>query len=1184
MPSPQRFLSNLGNAIRDAYAVASDVLPVENQVLPIAQARSGTAQVTISGTYTGAEAAAYDVQIVDTNADNAMVSAPVFTGAGSGRIPQASIAVSGAAQSYTIELRKAGTPAEYASVEIEGVRVRAAVAGVAGDLLRIIVDQSPLVFTETQFSTLQAINAGQGAPTSALIGQGFDWDDVALNPADGTIPDTAHRVALGDDHGAVYLSYKRFVNGAYQYYLVPAAARDIPKGAAVSFVTGGRDVIVTNGTTTETYSGIVTVYDLLNTLRTQSQLLVVVGVAPHDRTPTGIAARELPLRTDAHAEASTGTGSPYATGFADVAVAANAPTELITATCFDVSSNRASLGNELWELAGTKSGPLGTIKTGVPYSQPVNFAGQPGHFALTIPRKLPPGYNPQAGRFTVGPITYVAREGDVDPPPICPAALALGPNAVNETLTLTYTKRPSGDCNCADMPVPGLSAACLGITTEGNEFMDYRSDTVDRLRDLYAWYADTVRTASAYTRFYAGGGAEEFSFLTQPSTGGSSSNGFAPESLREMVRRFEAGIALIDALASSSGDATGTPRFDGMSAWDIAVAEMKADVAGALPTPETLSAKAVVDMTAGMAVEVGDETTYPGGVPTVTKVASPFHSTSARVAFIIANCMAGDIITVYTVGHIPGQSGLTPGSLYHPTIDATGAWELNGTTWSGGVLAIAFSATDLFIYTAALTAWLFSWPSDRYASRLDWALISAGISPLGKAEASTVVSGDGCWRDFGDEFYWAVVGSERGAYAPAFNNRICYSSRLSENGRAYYTTKEFGFILNIKCPELLLPGDKVELIISQTANTATYQNGDVLAVGLVAAGPAYLRGGSDGDAVAEWTVGGSVDGPLPVYEFDADAPAPYAGASTLEFLIVRGFVPFAIGDRFRFAAEGGHWRWRKDAGAWQGGSPGLPLSATPQALDAGLFVAFQTGAADSFVVGDTFRFNATQPWALSNLKTPTLAAWRWDGATATVDFDFGEVRTLDTLALLHTLPAGATIEVSGGDDTAVTWSETLTYRPGVIWKAIDRTARYMRVSVAAATGGRIHWAWAGAALATLRTAEVNVRRTYAMERPAAGALQSALFIGKSASADVEWTEGALTEADAAALSDMLDYLKENDDEALIFIPQATRANDAPLFAKVNSDDVDFPDVHGYQPNAANPRELSARIPLVGVWR
>jgi hypothetical protein len=1070
--SPQRFLPNNLNLFRDAVLTPSSVLPVENKVLALPTARSGTAQVALTGTYTGTEQADYDIEIVDTDVEIPRVSTPTSAGAGSGTL--SGITASGAQQVYTLECSASGIQAKAAGVAIEGTTISAAVIGSGGNAIFLTVDQSGLIFTDSNSSLLSDMSAGQGGPSSPFIGPGFDWGSAVLDSATGLIPADAPRVAFGDDQSSVYLAYKQFANNRWEYHTVPALARDVPRGTLVKIVTGGRLATATNGADTETFTNIKTAYDLLYQIRTASTLLIVDGVVTNDRGPTGMAARELSLRTDAHAEVSSGTGSSYARGgFVNVSVAATAGTQLVTAECYGTNSNdspNARLGHELWKLKSSLLGDLGSIATGEPYSEPA------GNFGLTIPVKLPPGFGQDHGSIGAQ-VQYASRTGTETEPPICIVGLALGSDASDTTITFKYTARPTGDCACVGMPAPDLNNSCLGTPSEGGGSMAYQSDTIARLVLLHDWFADLVRTVTSYGN-NTGTSSLEAPFIAAPFNAFLASveqpvfnNPFvlrlssglqwaqATESMRTIVTNFESNLAQIDPLARSSPPGL---REAGCTAWDTAFAELQADVLGAAGSPP-----------------------------------------------------------------LPN---------------------------------------------------FFNVPSDRYDARLNWVLISAGIPTVGGADASTV-AGDGCWRDFEDSAWWQDVD---GVYAPFFSNHAYWSAKKAANG-AYYSTHEFAFMPNIKCPESLKFGDEVIIRSVNASWGATYQSGDIVTLPIEAAKPLYLAGGVTGAPIQTWNPVGTVDGPLAPYSFNPDAPVAYTSAN-VGFTLAQGGIPFAKGDRFRFAIEGGHIRWRKNGGAWDGSSPPIPIPLASVAIDAGLLASFTAGAAASFVTGDMFRFRALQPWAISNTQSPSSAVWKWSGSTATYAADFGSSKTLGLVALLHDLPLGATATLWGGATSGATdWSEALTYRPGVIWAAIERTARYVRLVITNATAGSLQWPWIGVPLTTSLSSEVQLRRGYQMNRPG-GNLQGGRFVGKTVSGDVLWTEAALTEADVDGLAAMLDHVKENNDEPIMFIPQVTRTTEPVLFARINSDEVDFPDTSGYNKNAAFERRVSANIPLAGVWQ
>lgn len=1057
--SPQRFLANNRNVFATAALTPSSVLPVTDQVQRIPFARKGTATVALTGTYTGLEPADYEIEIVDTDVETPRVSTPVFSGVGSGTI--GGISASGPQQSFVVECTDAGTETTTASVQIEGVTIKAAAAGTAGNAIRFAVDQSTLTFSESAFSLLEDLAAG----ADKFNGQGFDWDAAVLS--NGSIPSTAHRVAFGADRSNVHLSYKEFVNGAWQYRLVPALTRNIAKGAKVYFVTGGRSVTLSDGATSEIYDNIATAYDLLYALRTLSALVVVDGVVANDRSPTGQAARELTLRTDAHAEASYGSGSAYAQGFDSVTVASDASTQLAIATCIAATSSEhplAALGRTRWALQSSILGNLGTIVEGVP------FAG--AQFGLTVPVRTPPGYPAPKGRFGVASISYANTTPQA---PICPASLTLGPDAVDDTITLRYTTRPTGDCVCADMPAPNLDTKCLGNTKEGGALVGLQADSIDRLIGMRTWSTDLIRTWTAF-----GGNeqatdthsATEADAIANPADNTKTfidssvkrGNAFSTVqavtiSLKALLNKFEDVLTLIDAVEE------GSPvnyRTNGGDAWDTALSQLQTDIAGLGSPP-------------------------------------------------------------------PYQYNL---------------------------------------------------PTDRYIEALNLALTSAGLPVSGGADANTLESGDGCWRDYGDAAYWTVVGDQRGEYAPAFTNRPYFSSRRASTG-GVFATREFAFQLNVRCPEDLRDGDTVVLSISQASWGSTYQLGDQLILPIVAASPHYLAGGVDGDPIQSWSANGTVDGPLAPYAFNPEAPVAYSSAH-LDFLLNEGGIPFGKGDRFTFAIEGGHFRWRKNGGDWQDDSPPTPIPSGAWALDAGLSATFAPGNANSFFAGDTFKFRARQPWAVSNLQAPSTARWKWQGTAAELLGDATAAVPIQMIALVHDLPQGAIITLSGGStSSAVDWTEPLTWRPGIIWKVIDHTDQYLKLSITSAGDGSIQFAWAGVPVTTSLSAEFQKRLDYRVAKPD-GNLQGGRFVGRAVSGEVSWSESALGEDDADALIAMLDHAKANNDQPIIFVPNADRADDEVLFARIEADAVEFTDRAAYNQKSTFERRVSARIPLAGV--
>lgn len=1057
--APQRFLANNRNAIREATLDPSSVLAVENSVLAIPTARDGTLEVALSGAYDGEEAATYDVEILDADVEVPLISAPVFEGEGSGSLED--ISASAVAQEFTVELTESGLPLLAAQIDFEGVTVKARTAGASGNAIYFNVDQSTLTFTPQPYSLLNDLEAGAGGKDAPLTGAEYDFDTKILG-ADGQIPADAHRIAFGDDTSAIYLQYKEYLDGKTQYHFVPELKRAVPKGTVINFVTGGRTVKVYPGSPEETYTDIVSLYDLLIALQTTSQLVMVDGVVANDRSPEGQAAHELQTRTDAYFEPSSGEGNASAFGFEDVTVAPDAGTQLVVATCVAVNPADhplAHVGMTRWSLKSSLLGDLGTIIEGEPFSGSA--------FGLTVPRRLPEAIDMQVGNFTVTDIVYATRPLDAnDPAPICPSvgqrAGLLGPAAVDQVLTLVYTARPAGDCVCDAMPTPNLDTACLGNEgiTEGEATMAYQEDTRARIELLRIWYTTRVRAASSVSSLYSA----EDPFINGPIPSVSPANSYGGLlSLREVVDRFEETIALIDPLTGGSPSLRG----NGCLAWDDAFDELKNDIA-------------------------------------------------------------------------------------------------------------AFD-----------TGFLGSFPSDRYVARLGAVLIAAGISPLGGADASTV-SGDGCWRDWGDAFYWTVVGSEAGAYAPAFTNHPYWSSRRADDKNAYYATHEFAFQINVKCPEDLLEGDTITMGINSAARAALYRVDDTLSLPIISAHDLYLAGGQDSSLVQQWLVNGSVSGPFPPYDFDPDAPVAYStgSPSALSFLLIPGGIDFVKGDKFTFSVDGGHYRWRKNGGAWNSSSPPEPIPTGLTAFDDGLSILFTPGASPSFAAGDIFSFRALQPWAVSNLQDPGVERWQWaaESPGPTLDIDLGSVQTLDMAAIaLHTLPEGAGITLAGGVATPTDWSEPMTWREDVIATPFSqsRSARYLRLSLTSATNGGIGWLWVGEAFKTTTSADVTPRRAYKFARGDGGLNTRGRFLGKGRGADVRWTEAALTDPDMTGLADLLDWVKQNDDEWLVFLAQVTRPEEA-MLVQVTDDQIEEHDLGDGNRDVAVDRLFDVTLSLGAV--
>jgi hypothetical protein len=1227
MNGVQRFLHNGNNYIRTAVDLSGPVRDIEDAVIQKPVARQGSLTAEISGTFTGTEETTYEIEVVDETADTPLVTAPVFSGVGNGEM-SAIDATGLSPRTIEVTLADLGALLTAASADLQGVRVIMKTPGAAGNDFSLRINRTGLVFTPQSFSLLNELPEG----TSTIEGPEFDWQTVTANP-DGTVPATAKRIAFGEDRNNIYVQYKKQASGKSTYVFEPPTVQKYAEKTQIYFVTGSYTVeLYEDGVDLrETYAGVVTLYDLLNAIKSTSTYLLVQGAVANDRTSNGQALLELALNTDARFIFNDGQGSFWATGFKDVSVSENAPTELIEATCIAATSQDspgASLGNELWELRGSVTGLLSSnMRSGQLFSN--------AFFAVRIPQKLPEGYvaTPQ-GSFQVKEVIYNdsrragnEEEGTLEPPHpgICVDSMTLGVAARDAVVTATYKKRPPDDnCSCKQDKGIALNPDCLGVITEseGGAGMPYTAPTIARLVLLYDWFADTVRENSNYFTQNPGAAAghvvvRQDPFISQPGPSllqqdptlqpeASLRPNTAYTSLFGMVGEFEQTLAEVDKLPA------GSLRTAAEDAWDDAITEFQGDVDTYLsPTPwappsDPEVVPAFEALTAGNAVGVF----YDGTTLKARKATADDH----RIGFVDANVLLGDPATVKYSGVNPavvqdtiwGSVNPVPVAYWrwYPSRAVAGKYVLDqgGTGGAGSFMThgqlkyLSPTAGSMHESGAPLNNVDMNGMAllpDRYRSRLQHVLISGGISPLGKGDAGDG-GGDGCWRDNGDEFFWEIrVGDE--TYAPAFTQIPYYSAKRYPGGvvvngtttpsEGYYSTKEFGFIIDVPCPDNLVVGDQVVMTIGAAGAPQTYIKGDKLRLGLIAAQDVTFFGGNDGDNVQTWHVVDSVFGSRDPYLLDTDLPVAYSDAG-IEFLISQGVIAFAKGDKFTFAIEGGNFRWRSIvagvAGAW---SADLDIVLTPIVLDSGLSLQFALGAPQAIFDGDLYRFVALQPYALSNVIKPDFDQWEWGASPAVAVFELDdEYDDIEAVGIgYHNIPEGVTVEIEGSLDGATyNWSETITWAADVIGKLFDaQTARYIRVTLTGAAGvGGIGWLYIGPAQKFTYSAQVKINREYKIKR-SDGVNPNSLYKGRGIGGDIQWPEGHLTEADYTPMKEMLDWLKSNDDEALIFFPQHTRQTEVVL-ATVESDDIAFNDVYNFQPDVDFTRRFSCTIPLRGV--
>jgi len=1158
MNCAQRILYNGMNHARTAAILASSVLPVERTVRSLPALKSGSAGLALSGAYSGAADAQFDIEIIDATPTTPIISAPILTGVGNGAL--SALSFSGAAQSFTLSLVDAGSPELFAAVAFAGTKITARATGAAGNGINITVSRAGLTFTPAAYSLLAPLP--KDTRRSDAVGLDFG---AAVMAGDDLFPTTAKRLAFGSDTHQIYRQAKQWTGEKWEYVFEPAIQRYIATGERVSEVTGTYTVTVEQGATTETFPSIKTNYDLLLALNTLSALVRIDGVIANDRAADGQAAGELTLDTDAYAQRPIGNGSKTAQNIAleSVTVDAAAPTEIVELTCWATTSRdspNAHLGAELWKVKGSVTGDQGNWKTGD------TIAAIGGEWSLKIPSVYPDGYGVPRGAFTVGGIDYMPRGGAEVEPPICVAGMALGPDAVDQTVTLVYTARPSAACACDDMPVDDftLSGCLMGPNnpTVGTTTMSYPVAIATKMTDLWAWRRDL---AQRYSK----------DMLVTDTTGYAQSGDMFESELKRLA---DAQLICEMLERTAVKVAASAPA---LTLWDDAFVDLKShfktpllDPLGTYTAGEAIAAGDWCYVTSGKVYKATAQTAGLVSRPSlVNALCSAAYSSGATIP--VANLAIPDLVT--------GLTGLVAGTAYGISLTTPGTIESQGVPHRNSTatyVGLAVSTTALSTFESAS---FFDVSVDRFRATCDAVLASAGISPLppGKSDAS-IVSDDGCWQDeINENKYWVIEGSSRGAYMPAFNNIPYFSSR--KVGSSITASHEFAFQLNIKCPQHLKVGDRITLKIGAAAWPETYQVGDVIQLPIVSAAPLELVGGQNGSADQLWHVNGSVDGAFA--PFTATGGSGVYSDGGLNFTLTAGGIAFIKGDAFTFAAEGGHWRWRKDGGAWSGA---LDIALTPAALSDGVSATFTTGAAPSFTAADLYSFGVRQPNASANVKAPLPNAWRWSTSSATLDVDMGSAKLIDTIAIgLHTLPLGATITVSAGTSQGaadVLAATAIAYHPGTLAHLLADaiSARWVRIALASATAGSIGWVWVGQAFTPSLSANYTGRREYLMDR-SGGRNVSANLLGSGRGGSLEWTEAAISEVDYTSMVAMLDSVKANGDEPIVFFYNASRPGES-VVARIDSDAVEFNDITDYQASEGVERRFQATLPLAAVLR
>lgn len=1134
MTSPHRFLANDRNAIVDATVTASSVLPATATAFPAALARTGTARAILSGGYTGEADTVIEAEIVSASGAG-LASEPVFIGAGNGALTN--LSVDGVpAQSFTLLLASLGTATKPAAVAFYGVKLLAKAGGDAGNGITLTVSLAGLSFALAPYSFFEEAKAG----TAEFAGPQWDFGCYPLT-IDGEIDPRTPRLRFDHDP-QIYRQYKTLVGNDWRYVIDPPIVRDLPAKTPVYLTTGTYTVTVEQGATTETYTGIVTLFDLLNALKTRSNLLTVDGVVVDDRTPGGMAVEDLPLRTDAYALPATYQGNAKFPGLGGVTVPSNAPTEILELTCVDDSVT----GGETWRPRGVISGEFPYCYSGVPYS----ILG----YAWTVPQVFvdDPTAEPTGGIY-VKDIDFVSRaENDPAQPELCVSPLVAGAKAKAKTITAVYTAKPpvDADCRCVDAEAAGsLSAACLGIKVIEEAKMALDPEYQSRLQDLYGWQAT----------------------ITAANTGIGSGRVYGARDELALIER------IINIFSGALGRlfAKDTPNNDSLTAWDAALTAMQTDLGGiddqtgfdadGWPTGAKLWAN-------GTTLDVGDyvKTDRADVTPVAWKVTETYEFDSSGTDPLFVRTFGGTV----TIQDPPsGQSA----------VEYTTAWPASVTDEYLTVGQVGDTRYGIQLKDIPPTAQLSATQAEidaftaRYAASMNNVLAIAGIVP--KADASR--AGSDCWQPCDGGFEWRINGSE---YLPACTNTP-YHSVIKRNdpdgNEQIVSTQEFGFIIRCACPERLRVGDTITIQIDTDAGPAkTYAIGDTITIPIVAASALELAGGVDGDDTLVWTVRGSLGAVWPDYEAPLGAE-PLYDEDGLQFRLTAGGVPFALGDAFTFSVCGGTWRWRRDGGAW---SSSATITGSAVSLSDGLTLQFLPGPAPAFALADQWRWNVRQPHAPALALAPNRSAWRWASTGANWTAIFAADTPITAVALWHTCPVGAAFTVTGYSAVdVVLWAKVIPYRAGLailILEGTDAVAdcRKLRLTVASASGGSVRWLWAGVPWTPAHElATISLRESWTVQRGP----NSARFVNRGAAGEIGWSlsgQSWIDSTDWTVLLAMIEALKTGGDLPFIFVPDSKIPAEARLVRIGDEIDLNDMDNFRYTPR----RVMDVTLPLSAV--
>ena len=1147
------YAGNDRNLLRTAILAATNVVASQVVYRSDAAEKQGGGRVTLSGNYTGASNATFDVQVVDSASSTPRLSAPVPSGVGNGAMT--GLTASGVdSQQFVVTLYNLGTATTHAFLPFQGATLEAIDAGEGGNAITLSIDDSGLILSDTDYAIQAAITAG----TNEYFGDEWDFGAPALTAA-GEIPPGAPRLRFGYDP-QVYRQFKKFADNRWAYGFSPAPVRDVERGTAVYAVSGSRTVTITDGTDSNVFPSIVTEFDFLDAVQiyeaeADALVRVATGFASENFTPGGQAVVDLSVWTAPYLVGLTRAGSEYVEkADLDVTMGAGVPTETLAVRCVTARPP----GGEEWFVEGDVSGRLANARTGSGYNS--------GGYSFTIPR-VPNPDGQSFGEINVR-IVLVEQEGRGDPGFKALQSI-VGAAGTSGSWTFEYRARPPADCEVQGTLIGGPDADCLGITPPGDTQMNAarllaRRQRLSRFvhefvkantKDVPASQLSSVNQDITYIKKAANALGDVLVALEaaddlQPDAR-LDSHEYAQD---QQITRTISGVDYLFFASIPGTSASSAPDFSGATAlnatvtdggvtwknngktamglWDAAMDLLIADATPIFNHAGESSAAGDWDMDTPYALGATTRKEGFGGVMVLFEVTDAGTSHATDEPNWASAEEDGDVVT-----------------------DGTVEWTRIAADSLDGVTSGEGRAIDESYY-------------ERYLTAGNQIKAAAGLSAnFDKASDQ----GDGCWLDDENATHeFAYLGDE--PYAPVLVGRYYHSSKqevLEDGTTRTVSTQEFGFGPTFGCPQNLIDGDRIVVTVSGEHGSVGYQVGDRFEIQAVRAVPLAFGGGQTGNDLRKWSVVGSVDGRLADYVQDISDPGSINAYSDggVGFLIGLGAIDNALGDGFTFSVEAAQFVWRKNAGDWS--SP-ADITSGAIALSDGVSALFAGGRAPSWVVDDLWTFTAEAVNGVDQLRQPTDGRLTWTGST-TITATLAEAAPIAGLLLAeHTIPSGAEIRLQGSDDNFSTTplNELVPWRARNLWHPV--VAEHAAYRILVDDAGSLFWGFLGEPLVpAIRTGQRELGRLVKTHRLAG--------LGQRPGLGGTIQHEQLTEPSVDALLALLEHAGQYDDRRLGIVPNAARPEAGVV--EFLADTLEISDVFGFQPRDIAASRQSVTLEL-----